>query len=228
MAVNATSASTTQTGQIASKAGMEVFGDNLNTFLTMLTTQLQNQDPTSPLDANQMTAQLVSFAGVEQQVHMNKNLESLIGLQEASQNSSAVSYIGKTIEVEGNKISNTGQGGRFSYQLKGNAVSATMNIVTSTGQVVFSQPISSPNQSLQKVYWAGGTTGGGAAPNGTYSVTITAKDATGKAVAADIWTQGMVESVDVSGDTPKLEVAGQSISLDKVTKVSAPTQSTTN
>jgi flagellar basal-body rod modification protein FlgD len=61
------------------------FGGDFNTFLTLLTTQIKNQSPTDPLDANQMTNQLVQFASVEQQISMNQNLQRLISLEQASQ-----------------------------------------------------------------------------------------------------------------------------------------------
>ena len=59
----------------AAKTARTGLGEDLNTFLTMLTTQLKNQDPTNPMDTHQMTAQLVDFANVEQQIAQNQNLE---------------------------------------------------------------------------------------------------------------------------------------------------------
>ena len=62
--------------------GAQQLAGNFNTFLTLLTTQLQNQDPLDPLDTNQFTQQLVEFASVEQQVNMNTNLQTLISMQQ--------------------------------------------------------------------------------------------------------------------------------------------------
>ena len=64
-----------------------VLGSNFNTFLTLLTTQLQNQDPTSPLDTNQFTSQLVQFSQVEQAINTNTNLQALINSRRASNRS---------------------------------------------------------------------------------------------------------------------------------------------
>ena len=52
--------------------------EDLNRFLTLLITQLENQDPLDPMDASEFTSQLVQFASVEQQISQNSNLEKLL------------------------------------------------------------------------------------------------------------------------------------------------------
>src|SRR5882757_10530021 len=74
-------------------------GTNFDTFLTLLTTQLKNQDPLSPMDSSQFTQQLVQFSQVEQSINTNQNLESLISLTKARAASDAVSYLGKTVTL---------------------------------------------------------------------------------------------------------------------------------
>ena len=76
---------------------LQGLGNDLDTFLTMLTTQLKNQDPTNPLDTHQMTAQLVQFASVEQQIAQNKNLEDLVKLQNQNSEYAAVNYLATAI-----------------------------------------------------------------------------------------------------------------------------------
>src|ERR1700752_4658949 len=75
--------------------------NNFNSFLTLLTTQLRNQNPLDPLDTNQFTQQLVQFAGVEQQINMNQQLTSLVNLQKANQVTSAISFLGATATGDG-------------------------------------------------------------------------------------------------------------------------------
>ena len=86
-----------------------------NTFLTLLTTQLQNQDPLDPLDTNQFTQQLVDFASVEQQVNMNSNLQTLISLQQTNEATSAMQYLGSNVTV-------SGSGGTLSAKFSGHVV----------------------------------------------------------------------------------------------------------
>lgn len=99
-----TNSSTTSTGTTGSTAptGSQTIAGNFNTFLQLLTTQLQNQDPLSPLDTTQFTQQLVEFASVEQQVNMNTNLQTLISMQQTSEATSALQLVGNTVTVNGN------------------------------------------------------------------------------------------------------------------------------
>src|SRR5215831_9538197 len=82
--------------------GSQTIAGNFNTFLQLLTTQLKNQNPLSPLDTNQFTQQLVEFAGVEQQINMNTQLGSLISLQQTAQATNALNFVGAPVAVNGN------------------------------------------------------------------------------------------------------------------------------
>src|SRR3982751_7046236 len=75
---------------------------NFQTFLTLLTTQLKNQNPLDPLDTNQFTSQLVQFAQVEQQLKSNDQLSTLVSLQQTAQNTAALNFVGQTVGVAGN------------------------------------------------------------------------------------------------------------------------------
>src|SRR5437667_1743204 len=77
--------------------------NNFQTFLTLLTTQLRNQNPLDPLDTNQFTAQLVQFAGVEQQLRQNDQLATLINIEKSAQSTKALAFVGNTVAVDGSK-----------------------------------------------------------------------------------------------------------------------------
>src|SRR5712675_2613379 len=87
-------------GSLNSTTGSTLAG-NFQTFLTLLTTQLQNQNPLDPLDTNQFTQQLVQFAGVEQQLKTNDQLTTLVSLQQTAQSTQALTFVGKTAVVDG-------------------------------------------------------------------------------------------------------------------------------
>src|SRR5437763_12271906 len=93
--------SSSASGTAGAVAGSTMLAGNFNTFLKLLTTQLQNQNPLSPLDTNQFTQQLVEFAGVEQQINMNTQLGTLIALQKSSQVTTALNFVGATVAVDG-------------------------------------------------------------------------------------------------------------------------------
>src|ERR1700720_4137539 len=111
---NPTTSPTTSTAQTAI-GGMQTLAGNFNEFLSLLTTQLQHQDPLSPLDTNQFTQQLVQFASVEQQINMNTQLTTLISLQQTAQATSALSFIGATVVVSGNSAQLAGGQATWNY-----------------------------------------------------------------------------------------------------------------
>src|SRR5258707_10762220 len=97
-----TSSSSGSSGSSLSSTTDATLAGNFQTFLTLLTTQLQNQNPLDPLDTNQFTQQFVEFASVEQQINMNTNLQTLISMQQTSEATSALQLVGSTVTVSGN------------------------------------------------------------------------------------------------------------------------------
>ena len=90
------STAASQTGSAALNSLSANFGD----FLKMLMTQLQNQDPTSPMDTNQFTTELVQFSSVEQQINTNTSLTQLIQLTQAGEVMQASAMTGKQVTVQ--------------------------------------------------------------------------------------------------------------------------------
>src|SRR5690242_8710914 len=115
--VSSTSPAATSSSSTTS-AATTGFGSNFNTFLTLLTTQLKAQDPTSPLDTNQFTQQLVQFAQVEQSISTNDKLSSLVSMQTSDQAISALPLVGKTVQFDCNStVLPDGGSAKFSYSL---------------------------------------------------------------------------------------------------------------
>ncbi len=104
---------------LSSTSGATLAG-NFQSFLTLLTTQLQNQNPLDPLDTNQFTQQLVQFAGVEQQLKTNDSLSTLVSLQQTAQSTQALGFVGKTAVFTGNYSVSAGSSQPFSWNGKGN------------------------------------------------------------------------------------------------------------
>src|SRR6201989_99714 len=92
---SSTPAPATSTTGATSNDAMAQLSGNFSTFLTLLTTQLKNQDPTSPMDSNQFTQQLVEFSQVEQQIDTNTNLKTLISQGTTQAGTFATAYLGK-------------------------------------------------------------------------------------------------------------------------------------
>ena len=96
-----TAPSTTSGVKTTTSNSATSIANNFETFLTLLTTQLKNQNPLEPLDTNQFTQQLVQFTQVEQQMKMNTQLASLISIEQMAQSTAAMAYLGSTATVDG-------------------------------------------------------------------------------------------------------------------------------
>lgn len=132
----AASGSTGTGGQTRARTATTGLSTDFNTFLTLLTTQLRNQDPTNAMDVNKMTEQLVQFSSVEQQVQTNSNLQQLITLQQGNTLTSASNLLGRVIEVESDRLSLQNSQAALRLPAAGAAQSALVQIADPTGRVV--------------------------------------------------------------------------------------------
>ena len=183
-----------------SNAATQQVSKQYSDFLRLLTTQLQNQDPTSPFDTNEMTQQIATLSQVEQQINTNKNLETLIGMITATQYNSVVSYIGKQVEANGNQGALENGKAPFVYYLAKDADVVDITIKNATGQVVYTGPgtkVSGRNE----FSWDGKANDGSQQPDGVYTIEVAAKDASNNAVTAQVYTTGTVTSIDSVGGT---------------------------
>ena len=149
--------------------------EELNRFLILLVTQLKNQDPLDPMDANEFTSQLVSFANVEQQIHQNANLEELIKLQQSSQIAAIVNYIGTRVEAETKHTVLEDGAAEFTYSMDENAGDVTINIKDSSGTTVFVGD-GETGAGKHSFVWDGLGFAGMPQREGTYTVSVTALD----------------------------------------------------
>src|SRR5665213_3082325 len=151
-----------------------MIASNFTTFLQLLTTQLQNQNPLDPLDTNQFTQQLVQFAQVEQQMKSNDQLSTLISLDKNAQATTALAYVGATVVVDGSSAKLTD--GQATWQFTvAKPSTATVTIKDSAGSNVYSSTFTvNPGQ---KFTWDGKDSTGKQLADGTYTLTATAVDA---------------------------------------------------
>jgi flagellar basal-body rod modification protein FlgD len=210
------SSSGTVGGAANSNAATQLAG-NFDEFLKLLTTQLQHQDPLSPLDPNQFTQELVQFSSVEQQIQTNSSLSTLISLQQNAQVTSALGFLGHTVVISGTTADLANGKATWNYSINKPAT-ATINVSDSTGKVVFSTTQGvTPGQ--QTFTWNGQTSNGNVLSSGTYKISITATDANGQSVAVATQSQGVVSGVDVSQSPPALTVNGQSYPLNQILQI---------
>jgi flagellar basal-body rod modification protein FlgD len=204
-------ASSTKTSPSADRA--QIAG-NFQQFLTLLTTQLKSQNPLDPLDTNQFTQQLVQFASVEQQLKTNDTLSSLLTSAKASTTVSAATYVGLDVTADGATQNLTN--GSASWTLNpARAAKATVTIKDENGAVVATKA-ATLQAGAQAFSWDGKNAQGTTVPDGSYTISVSAQDASGQGVAVSTEISGTVTAVDVSGSAPVLTVGSASIPLSTV------------
>ena len=199
-----------------SENALSQLSKNSDTFLKLLTTQLQHQDPLSPQDPTQFTSQLVQFTGVEQAIKTNQKLDKLIESFSSSGIGQALSYIGHTIEAKGDRTELVQGRGSVAYSLDKAAESAQIAITDSAGALV-SVFKGTTAQGLNRLDWKGVDSNGKALPDGSYGYTVIARDKNGNDLPAVTRTVGVVEGAepDAKGNI-NLSVAGRIVPVSDV------------
>lgn len=203
------------TDRIAAGSGM--LASNFETFLALLTSQLKNQDPLSPVDSNQFTAQLTQMAGVEQQLLTNELLKSLVSTQAGGDLAGAATYIGKEATAAWSATKMADGKATWSYELGANAASATLQVLDGTGKVVWSGDAPDKTTGLHDFTWDGKATTGNDGQDGqVYTLKIVAKNAADGAVDAQVLTRGRITGVEMYEGEPFLTVGNSILPLSTV------------
>lgn len=211
--VDAVTASTAAGKVSSSRASLAT---NFETFLTLLTAQLKNQDPLSPLDSNEFTAQLTQMTGVEQQLLTNDLLTSLLSAQQSNGMGGASSYIGQDVTAVWAADKLTDGQASWSYELGAAATAATLTVVDGSGKTVWTGDAPALGEGVHDFTWDGATTAGGkAADGGVYTLKVTAKNGA-NSVASQVLTRGQVTGVEMYDGAPYLNVGNSIVPLSTV------------
>jgi len=176
--------------------------DNYDTFLVLLTAQLQNQDPLAPMDSTQFTQQLVQFSQVEQQIRTNEQLQGLVAQYQAASAGAALSYLGRDAIIEANETYLAGGQANWAYRLPLNADTLTISVRDAQGRTVY-ETTAAPRTAGEHLFsWDGTKSDGTTAADGVYRIVVTARDSAGTAIAPTINVRETIIGVDFSGSTP--------------------------
>ena len=198
------------TAQSTAQAGRD-------TFLRLLIAQLEHQDPMSPMENADFTAQLAQFSALEQLEAMNTNLNSLITAQGTLQAVQASALIDKDIVAKGDIVQvHQGAGGPLAYELMADSRMVRIRLFNAAGQLVQTlvpgpQAAGHHSVALDKSQ--------SVVPDGTYRFEVVAEDGTGAPVAVQTFMRGRVDGVEFEDTKAFLTVGGQRIALDAVTSV---------
>ncbi len=199
-------------------------------FLTLLTAQLQNQDPLSPLESEQFTSQLVAFASVEQSINSNLKLDSLIKLQAGQQALDSVSLIGKDIQAAGQRAVVRNGEAKWQYNLPQDVAELQVQIQDEDGHIIQRLNGADVSSSLKThqghhvFEWDGQLLSGNKAKNGEiYQFVVQAKDANGQPVQVATGIFGRVSGVTTVGTKTSLIIDGKiSVGIDSIVSVKTP------
>lgn len=198
-------------------SGSAMLASNFETFLALLTSQLKNQDPLSPVDSNQFTAQLTQMAGVEQQLLTNELLKSLVSAQGGGGLAGAANYIGKDATAAWSATRLTDGEASWSYEIASNASSVQLEVVNGSGKVIWSGDAPDKTTGVHDFKWDGKATSGNDGQEGeVYSLRITAKDAAGGAVNAQVLTKGRITGVEMYDGEVFLTVGNSILPMSSV------------
>ena len=205
-------------GASAATISQTKFVDDFNQFLTLLTAQLQYQDPLDPIDSNEFVAQLVSFTGVEQSIATNKHLEVLIALNKAGQAASAVGYLGTTIEADGDRIALVDSAAQFLYTLPENTTATSIIIANQSGDIAF---VGRGNITVgeHSFEWDGLDADGNPQPDGIYKVTVTGFSSDESLLTIPTVISGRVTGVESVNDSIQLTINGFGVPIEEVRSV---------
>jgi len=190
-------------------------------FLKLLIAQLAAQDPLDPMGAQDFSAQLAQFSGLEQMTNVNSNLEILQKLQTTSQNTSSLNLIGKTVESYGNAFNHSANSSEtLSYSLASDAEWVRIDIFDIAGSQIDTVNLDSQTQGKNTASWDGFDKHGKPLPAGTYSFTVKAENQAGATITVDTFSSGLVSDLVFGQDETYAIVNGKELPISAIKRVS--------
>lgn len=188
------------------------------TFLALLTAQIKNQDPLSPMDSTEWTNQLVQYTSVEQQLKSNEYL-SAIAAQGVGNMANSVSFIGKTAIADIDTQTFKNDPLEWHYELAGDAAKVDLQVLNSSGEVVWSGEGTSKSKGDNSFTWDGKNAAGQAVPPGNYTLKVKAKTAQDAEILSAVSVQGRVTATELIDGEVMLRIGQSLIPLTYVSGV---------
>jgi len=189
-----------------------------NTFITLLTSQLQHQDPLNPTNTDTFTQELIQLSGVEQQLTTNQTLSSINSDLSTITQSNGLGYVGKTVTATGATSPIQSGKAQWDYTLNSAAKSVTLDVLDSNGNSVYSAT-GNPASGQHSFSWNGTNSSGSTVSSGDYTLTVTATDTAGNAVTSTVSMIGQVTGVDTSGGSTQLQIGDIDVPIANVTAI---------
>lgn len=189
----------TQSGTSTTNSASQTLSADMNTFLTLLTTQLKYQDPLDPMDTAEFTNQLVQYSSVEQAIQTNTKLDTLLNMSMSNLGAQAVSYIGKVAQVLGDVMPMEGGHAKATYTLDKNVSSAVITIKDMSGKIVYSETAET-TAGTHEFTWDGKDSDGNQLEDGAYQIVVSTTVPNGES-AANVTTTIFGKVTGVASDS---------------------------
>lgn len=170
-------------------------------FLQLLLTEIEYQDPLSPMDSTEYISQLAELSQLEKLTTISEGMDDMIEGMDGLESMSALDYLGKSVEVDGSSIVlSGGEASSVSIDLEEDAAEVTVNIFDSDGNIVESDIYTDVESGSFSYVWDGLDYDDDAMDDGTYTALVSAVDENGDTVSADTTVAGTVTGVEISSD----------------------------
>ena len=189
-----------QTNTETTNSSRQTLSADMNTFLTLLTTQLKYQDPMDPMDTAEFTNQLVQYSSVEQSIQMNEKLNNLLSLGISNLGAQAVCYIGKTAQVLGDVMPLQDGKAKATYTLNKDVQSVTIMVKDMNGKVVYTATGEGTTSGTHEFTWDGKDSNGNQLEDGAYQIIVSPKVGSGE-TAATVTTTVFGKVTGVANDS---------------------------
>ncbi|MFN7054798.1 flagellar hook assembly protein FlgD [Hyphomonas sp.] len=206
---------TTNYSTAAASSGM---GQEFNSFIKLLTAQVRNQDPLSPMDSTQFVEQLATFSTLEQQVKANASLTSIAGMLSQLNALTAGEWLGQDISFVSGWAPLADDPVEFTYAAPDGTNSIKLTVLDANGEVVWTETL---DPSKAKYAWNGRSNDGTSTPRGAmYEFVI--ESYSGDELLATGSPRVLSTVTDIISEDGRIRVgtaAGMTVDLAKVRKV---------
>ncbi len=212
--------SVTASATSASAAMKQAIGMDKDDFLTLLITQLQNQDPLDPMDGTEFMTQMAQLTEVEQAYNTNTNLQNIMSALDNSSSLSAASLVGKNVSAAGSQVAlNAGEGAILSYSVPSSAEQVTVTIMDANGAAVRTLTAGQSAPGTSSVNWDGRDAQGNQLASGIYNVSVSGVNSAGNTVACQPLVTGRVEGISYEGTSVTMTVGGVTVPFNNILTV---------
>ncbi len=217
---NTATGASSASGASGSGTGANALGTlstNFSSFLNLLMTQLKNQNPTSPLDSNQFTSELVQFSQVEQQINTNTGLGQLIQLTQAGDLTQASAMLGSAVTAKSSQIPLQNGKAQLTFTAPA-AEPAAIAIYNSSGQQILTASVNA-QQGSNQWNWNGRDSNGATVPDGAYTVAVIGANTNGSTSALPFTVTGTATGVTSANNSLSLSLGSLTVPFSAVQSV---------